>query len=81
MSQKLTLRGNKCQLSWNVGVPLTKVGSNTWTIDIICSRYDDDDNNILELKVLAGNDKVWMVGPNFRISISEHDNNNNNNIN
>jgi hypothetical protein len=61
----LYIRGDGCGLSWNRGVQMDPIASDSWYWECKC----DCDRKYFEFKVLI-NDELWSVGENF-VAIGE----------
>lgn len=60
----LFVRGSRPPLSWNTGVPMTKVSDDTWTLSLPTLAQD------LEWKPLL-DDATWSKGPNWRARVGQ----------
>jgi len=56
--QKIYLRGDNCNLTWNKGVLLNRTATNQWQAALLCG-----DNATISVKALL-NDTTWMFGGN-----------------
>lgn len=64
-ARSVFVRGSRPPLSWDLGVPMTRQGDDTWTLSLPTLAED------LEWKPLL-DDGAWSKGPNYRARVGEH---------
>jgi predicted alpha/beta superfamily hydrolase len=57
-TDKIYLRGDNCNMTWNSGSPMKLTSANTWSLMLLCPT-----NTTIQVKLLL-NDKNWMMGAN-----------------
>lgn len=67
-TDKLYMRGDNCDMTWEKGILMAKASPNKWNVTLACPK-----NTTVQFKILL-NDKIWQMGANEWFSIPERQN-------